>query len=56
MNAINDDNAPFSEAKSLYELTPGAKRLYAVKARGHNFEGGEKEFYQDLDLGLTANS
>jgi hypothetical protein len=56
VNAINDDNAPFSEAKSLYELTPGAKRLYAVKARGHHFEGGEKEFYQDLDLGLTANS
>jgi fermentation-respiration switch protein FrsA (DUF1100 family) len=56
VNAINDDNAPFSEAKSLYELTPGAKRLYAVKAKGHHFEGGEKEFYQDLDLGLTANS
>lgn len=56
VNAINDDNAPFGEAKSLYEATPGAKHLYAVKARGHHFEGGEKEFYQDLDLGLTANS
>jgi dienelactone hydrolase len=56
VNAINDDNAPFSEAKSLYEATPGAKRLYAVKASGHHFEGGEKEFYQYLDLGLTANS
>jgi len=56
VNAISDDNAPFSEAKSLYEATPGAKRLYAVKARGHHFEGGEKEFYQYLDLGLTANS
>ncbi len=56
VNAISDDYAPFSEAKSLYEATPGAKRLYAVKARGHHFEGGEKEFYQYLDLGLTANS
>jgi len=56
VNAISDDNAPFSEAKLLYEVTPGAKRLYAVKARGHHFEGGEKEFYQYLDLGLTANS
>ena len=56
VNAISDDNAPLSEAKALYEATPGAKRLYAVKARGHRFEGGEKEFYQYLDLGLTANS
>jgi hypothetical protein len=24
-----------------------------VKASGHHFEGGEKEFYQDLDQGLT---
>ncbi len=31
----------------------GAKRLYAVKASGHHFEGGEKEFYHDLDQGLT---
>jgi dienelactone hydrolase len=56
LNATNDDTAPFREAQSLYEATPGAKRLYAVKASGHHFEGGEKEFYQDLDLGLTANS
>ena len=56
LNAINDDNAPFREAQSLYEATPGAKRFYAVKASGHHFEGGEKEFYQDLDLGLAANS
>jgi fermentation-respiration switch protein FrsA (DUF1100 family) len=56
VNAINDDNAPFSEAKLLYEVTPGAKRLYAVKARGHHYEGGETEFYHYLDLGLTANS
>ena len=56
VNATNDDNAPFREAQSLYAATPGAKRLYAVKASGHHFEGGLKEFYQDLDLGLSANS
>ena len=53
LNATNDDNAPFREAQSLYEVTPGAKHLYAVKASGHHFEGGEKEFYEDLDLGLS---
>jgi predicted alpha/beta hydrolase len=52
LNAINDTNAPFREAQVLFEATPGAKRLYAVKASGHHFEGGEKEFYQDLDLSL----
>jgi dienelactone hydrolase len=53
LNAMNDSYAPFREAQSLYAATPGAKRLYAVKASGHHFEGGEKEFYQDLDEGLT---
>jgi hypothetical protein len=53
LNAINDTNAPFHEAQALYEATPSAKRLYAVKASGHHFEGGEKEFYQDLDLGIS---
>ena len=52
LNAINDSNAPFREAQMLYETTPGAKRFYSVKASGHHFEGGEKEFYQDLDLSL----
>jgi len=56
LNATSDKNAPFREAQSLYEATPGAKRLYAVKATGHHFEGGEKEFYQDLDQGLTQIS
>jgi dienelactone hydrolase len=53
LNATHDSDAPFREAESLYEVTPGVKQLYAVKARGHHFEGGEKEFYQDLDQGLT---
>ena len=52
LNATDDDTAPFDEAQSLYAATAGSKHLYAVKARGHHFEGGEKEFYRDLDQGL----
>lgn len=52
LNAADDDNAPFDEAQSLYAATTGSKHLFAVKARGHHFEGGEKEFYHDLDQGL----
>jgi pimeloyl-ACP methyl ester carboxylesterase len=53
LNATSDTNAPFREAQSLYDTAPGTKHWYAVKASGHHFEGGEKEFYQDLDQGLT---
>jgi len=53
LNATSDKNAPFREAQSLYDVIPGAKHFYAVKASGHHFEGGEKEFYEDLDLGLS---
>ena len=53
LNATSDKNTPLREAQSLYDLIPGAKRFYAVKAGGHHFEGGEKEFYQDLDLVLS---
>ncbi len=53
LNATSDKNAPFREAQSLYDTTPGAKYFYAVKASGHHFEGGEKEFYEDLDRGLS---
>jgi dienelactone hydrolase len=54
-NATNDDTAPLREAQSLYEAAPSEKHFYAVKATGHHFEGGEQEFYHDLDL-ATANS
>lgn len=53
LNATDDDTAPLREAKSMYEAASCAKRFYAVKASGHHFEGGEKEFYQDLDAGLS---
>jgi len=53
LNATDDDTAPFDEAQSLYASTAGAKRLYVVKANGHHFEGGEQEFYRDLDEDLS---
>lgn len=52
LSATHDNTTPFNEAQLLYAATPGAKHLYAVKARGHHFEGGETEFYHDLDQGL----
>ena len=54
VNATSDKNAPFHEAQSLYDAIPGAKHFYAVKATGHHFEGGEKEFFEDLDRGLSS--
>jgi dienelactone hydrolase len=53
LNATSDKNAPFREAQSLYDTIPGAKHFYAVKASGHHFEGGEQEFYEDLDHGVS---
>jgi len=53
LNATNDDTAPLREAEWLYASVPGAKHLYRVKATGHHFEGGEQEFYNDLDQGLS---
>ena len=53
LNATDDDTSPFREAQSLYAEAAGAKHFYAVKAKGHHFEGGEKEFYEDLDLGIS---
>ena len=54
VNATKDDTAPFNEAKLLFEAAPGSKRVYLVQASGHHFEGGEKEFYQYLDQGLSV--
>ncbi|HEY2990828.1 MAG TPA: AcvB/VirJ family lysyl-phosphatidylglycerol hydrolase [Candidatus Binatia bacterium] len=55
LNATDDDTAPLGEAKSMYDAAPGVKRFYAVKASGHHFEGGEQEFYRDLDLGVSQS-
>jgi hypothetical protein len=53
LNATDDDTAPFSEAQSLYKTPAGSKRFYAIKAKGHHFEGGQQEFYRDLDMELS---
>ena len=55
LNATDDDTSPSSESQSLFDLAPGPKHLYLVKASGHHFEGGETEFYRDLDEGLAFN-
>jgi dienelactone hydrolase len=53
LNATDDDTSPSSDSQSLFDLAPGPKHLYMVKASGHHFEGGEAEFYRDLDEGLA---
>jgi dienelactone hydrolase len=55
LNATDDDTSPSRESQSLFDLAPGPKRLYMVKASGHHFEGGEAEFYRDLDEALVFN-
>jgi len=55
LNASDDDTSPSGESQSLFDLAPGPKHLYMIKASGHHFEGGEAEFYRDLDEGLGVN-
>jgi len=53
LNATDDDTSPSGESQSLFDLAPGPKHLYLIKASGHHFEGGEAEFYRDLDEGIA---
>ena len=53
LNATKDDTSPLPEAQSLFEKATGPRRFFAVPANGHHFEGGETEFYRDLDESLT---
>jgi Type IV secretory pathway, VirJ component len=53
LNATDDDTSPLKDAQLIFEAAPDSKRLFTVKARGHHFEGGETEFYRDLDQGLS---
>jgi dienelactone hydrolase len=55
LNATDDDTSPSRESQSLFNLASGPKHLYLVRASGHHFEGGEPEFYRDLDEGLGLN-
>ena len=52
LNATDDDTSLLADAQSLFENVPGPKRLFVVSAKGHHFEGGEHEFYHDLDESL----
>jgi hypothetical protein len=55
LNATNDDTSPLAEAHTLFDKATGVKRFYAVTASGHHFEGGEAEFYRDLDESLSSS-
>jgi dienelactone hydrolase len=55
LNASDDDTAPVKDARSLFERGTGPKKLYIVKAWGHHFEGGEREFYRVLDEAFAVN-
>ena len=55
LNATDDDTAPLPDAQSLFKTATGPKHFYQVKASGHHFEGGEQEFYRDLDQGLSID-
>ena len=52
LNATDDDTSPLKDAQLIFEAAPDSKRLFTVNARGHHFDGGEAEFYRDLDQGL----
>lgn len=52
LNATEDDTSPLPDAQTLFHKAAGPARFFAVQAKGHHFEGGEKEFYADLDQSL----
>jgi len=54
LNATDDDTAPLTDARKLFDRAANPKQLYAVRATGHHFEGGEKEFYRDLESSLRS--
>ena len=54
LNATNDDTSPLTDAQSLFDKVTGPRRFFLVRANGHHFEGGEKEFYYDLDQSFSS--
>ena len=54
LNATDDDTAPLADAQKLFDRAANPKQLYAVRASGHHFEGGEEEFYRDLESSLPS--
>jgi dienelactone hydrolase len=53
LNATDDDTSPIEDAQQLFKRATGPRVFFAVNAKGHHFEGGEGEFYRDLDEGLS---
>lgn len=56
LNATDDDTSPLVEAQSLFSKAIDPRRFFTVRADGHHFEGGEKEFYHDLDESFSGDS
>ena len=56
LNATDDDTAPLADAQKLFDRAANPKQLYAVRATGHHFEGGEEEFYRDLESSLRSTN
>jgi dienelactone hydrolase len=54
LNATDDDTSPLAEARTLFDKATEPRRMYTIKANGHHFEGGEQEFYRDLDESFSA--
>jgi dienelactone hydrolase len=52
LNATDDDTSPLGDAQALFRKSVGPSQFFAVTAKGHHFEGGENEFYHDLDQSL----
>lgn len=54
LNATEDDTAPLTDTQKLFDRAANPKQLFTVKAAGHHFEGGEEEFYRDLESSLRV--
>ena len=54
LNATADGTAPPADAQKLFDRAVNPKQLYDVRATGHHFEGGEEEFYRDLESSLRS--
>ena len=55
LNATNDDTSPLVNAQTLFSKATDPRRFFTVAADGHHFEGGEKEFYHDLDESFSGD-
>jgi hypothetical protein len=52
IQSTGDSYVPADEARTLFGPDTATRRLYAVKARNHGFDGGRDELLKDLDAAL----